>query len=82
MPDTYTPTRLDQAIFQAPFIVIAHDNTAHSITHTLDDAVDMIFTGEITNGPAVAGLLAAARLRDRGYPATRPIDSPLPPRRF
>lgn len=48
----------------------------------LDEAVDMAFRGEITNGPTVAGLLAAARLRDRGYPATRPIDSPLPPRRF
>jgi ADP-ribose pyrophosphatase len=46
----------------------------------LDEAVDMIFAGEITNGPAVAGLLAAARLRDRGWPMTRPIDSPLPPR--
>jgi 8-oxo-dGDP phosphatase len=46
----------------------------------LDEAIDMAFRGEITNGPAVAGLLAAGRLRDRGFPATRPIDSPLPPR--
>jgi ADP-ribose pyrophosphatase len=48
----------------------------------LDEAIDMIFRGEITNGPTVAGLLAAARLRDGGFPATRPIDAPLPPRRF
>jgi ADP-ribose pyrophosphatase len=46
----------------------------------LDDAIDMAFAGAITNGPTVAGLLAAARLRDRGWPSTRPIDSPLPPR--
>ena len=46
----------------------------------LDEAIDMIFSGEITNGPAVAGLLAAARLRDRGWPATLPIDTPLPSR--
>lgn len=46
----------------------------------LDDAIDMAFAGEITNGPTVAGLLAVARLRDRGWPATRPIESPLPPR--
>ncbi|HET9516380.1 MAG TPA: NUDIX hydrolase, partial [Actinoplanes sp.] len=29
----------------------------------LDDAVDMALAGQITNGPAVAGLLAAARAR-------------------
>ncbi len=46
----------------------------------LDDALDMVFRGEITNGPAVAGLMAAARLRDRGWPATLPIDTPLPKR--
>lgn len=48
----------------------------------LDEAIDMIFRGEILNGPAVAGLLAAARLRDRGWPSTKPLDWPLPPRRI
>lgn len=49
----------------------------------LDEALDMVFRGEITNGPAIAGLLAAATLRTRGWPAsTRPIDADLPPRRF
>ncbi|WP_328459765.1 NUDIX hydrolase [Actinoplanes sp. NBC_00393] len=33
----------------------------------LDDAVAMIFRGEITNAAAVAGLLAAARARDSGW---------------
>jgi 8-oxo-dGTP pyrophosphatase MutT (NUDIX family) len=38
----------------------------------LDEAIRMIFTGEITNGPAVAGLLAAARARDQGWRPLRP----------
>src|SRR4051794_19763697 len=33
----------------------------------LDDAVAMVLRGEITNGPAVAGILAAARVRDAGW---------------
>ncbi|HKD97500.1 MAG TPA: NUDIX hydrolase [Micromonosporaceae bacterium] len=47
----------------------------------LDDAIDMIFRGEITNAAAVVGLLATARLRDKGFPVVRPVDAPLPPRR-
>jgi ADP-ribose pyrophosphatase len=40
----------------------------------LDDAVGMIFDGQVTNGPAVAGLLAAARARDQGWAPLRPCD--------
>jgi 8-oxo-dGTP pyrophosphatase MutT (NUDIX family) len=47
----------------------------------LDEAIDMVFRGEITNAAAVVGLLAAARLRDKGFPPVRPADAPLPPRR-
>lgn len=43
----------------------------------LDEAVAMIFRGEITNAACVTGVLAAVRLRAEGWPATRPIDSPL-----
>jgi ADP-ribose pyrophosphatase len=46
----------------------------------LDEAVAMVFRGEVLNGPAVAGLLAAARLRDAGWPSTRPLETPLPSR--
>lgn len=45
----------------------------------LDEAVAMVFTGEITNGPCVAGLLAAARARDSGWARLRPADTPLHP---
>jgi len=45
----------------------------------LDEAVAMVLRGEITNGIAVAGVLAAARLRDTGWPApVRPLDDGLP----
>jgi 8-oxo-dGTP pyrophosphatase MutT (NUDIX family) len=33
----------------------------------LDDAIQMIFDGQITNGAAVAGVLATARARDSGW---------------
>ncbi|MEV6348481.1 NUDIX hydrolase [Actinoplanes sp. NPDC051851] len=38
----------------------------------LDEAVAMVFRGEITNAAAVAGVLAAARARDTGW-ATLPV---------
>jgi ADP-ribose pyrophosphatase len=44
----------------------------------LDEAVAMVLAGRITNGPAVAGLLAAARARDAGWAPLRAADSPLP----
>ena len=39
----------------------------------LDEAVAMVFRGEITNAAAVGGLLAAARARDGGWAALRPV---------
>lgn len=43
----------------------------------LDEAVGMVYTGEITNAACVAGLLAAARARDLGWKPLRPADTPL-----
>jgi ADP-ribose pyrophosphatase len=43
----------------------------------LDEAAAMVFAGAITNGPTVAGLLAAARARDLGWRVLRPADAPL-----
>lgn len=45
----------------------------------LDDALAMVFDGRIANGPAVGGLLAAARARDTAFKDLRPADSPRPP---
>jgi 8-oxo-dGDP phosphatase len=38
----------------------------------LDEAIQMIFNGQISNAAAVAGLLAAARARDLGWSVLRP----------
>jgi 8-oxo-dGDP phosphatase len=43
----------------------------------LDEAVAMVLRGEITNAACMVGLLATARLRDQGWPAPRPLDTPL-----
>ena len=41
----------------------------------LDEAVAMVFRGEITNAAAVAGILAAARARDQSWEPLRPAES-------
>lgn len=46
----------------------------------LDEAVAAVFTGEVQNSLAVAGLLAAAYARDRSWSTLRPADSPWPAR--
>lgn len=46
----------------------------------LDEAVAAVFTGEIQNSLAVAGLLAAAYARDRQWSTLRPADTPWPAR--
>lgn len=44
----------------------------------LDEAVRMALTGEITNAAAVAGVLAAARARETGWAALRPVTEAVP----
>jgi ADP-ribose pyrophosphatase len=44
----------------------------------LDEAIAMIFRGEVTNASAVAGLLATAHARDVGWAPLRPVDTPPP----
>ena len=46
-------------------------------TIDLDEAVAMALRGEITNAACLVGLLAAARLRDQGWPQPRPLGTPL-----
>lgn len=48
----------------------------------LDEAVDRVMAGRIVNAAAVAGLLAAAHVRDRSWAGLRPADLPWPPRRL
>ncbi len=50
--------------------------TVHRVP--LDEAVAMVFAGEITNASAVAGVLGAARQRDAGWPPERrPLNARL-----
>ncbi len=46
----------------------------------LDEAVAAVFTGDIQNSLAVAGLLAAAYARDHQWSTLRPADVPWPAR--
>jgi 8-oxo-dGTP pyrophosphatase MutT (NUDIX family) len=43
--------------------------------YSLDDVVSQALRGELTNGPAVAGVLAAQVARDQGWTSLRPVDS-------
>lgn len=54
------------------------DMTVHRVG--LDDAVRMVFSGQLTNGVTVTGVLAVARLRDAGWPESllRPADTGWP----
>jgi ADP-ribose pyrophosphatase len=46
----------------------------------LDEAAQMALRGEITNAACLVGVLAAVRLRDLGWPQTRPPNAALPRR--
>ena len=48
--------------------------------HSLDDAVDLVLSGELTNGTAAAAILAAAALRARGWQGLRGVGEPWPDR--
>ncbi|MBX7434555.1 NUDIX hydrolase [Mycobacterium sp. Y57] len=58
----------------------AHDEEADLTLRrfTLEDAVAMVYAGEIVNSTAVAGVLAAHAMTDAG--ALRPVDAPWPDR--
>ncbi|HVU74316.1 MAG TPA: NUDIX hydrolase [Mycobacteriales bacterium] len=48
--------------------------------HPLDEAVEMVLSGELTNGTASAAILAAAALAARGWAGLRPAAQPWPDR--
>jgi len=58
-----------------------HDEAGMTVHRLpLDEAVAMVLRGEVTNASAVAGVLAAARQRDAGWPPpARPLTAALPP---
>jgi len=46
----------------------------------LDVVTDLAASGELTNGPAIAGVCAARIARDAGWATLRPADAPWPAR--
>ncbi len=48
--------------------------------YPLDTLVELALSGELTNGPAVAAVLAAQVARSRGWAGLRPVDAPWPAR--
>jgi len=48
--------------------------------YPLDELVDLALAGTLTNGPAVAGVLAAHAARGRGWAGLRPVTAPWPAR--
>ncbi|MGL4176795.1 MAG: NUDIX domain-containing protein [Dermatophilaceae bacterium] len=46
----------------------------------LDDAVEAVLAGDLRNPSLALGVLVAARVRDGGWAALRPVDAPWPQR--
>ncbi len=42
----------------------------------LDEAIAKVFAGELHNGPAALGIMAAYAARSQGYDRLRPADAP------
>lgn len=63
----------------------AHERTAEELSLQprwvpLDDAVDAVLAGGVSNGAAVSGILAAHLAHARGWATLRPSDAPWPSR--
>lgn len=58
-----------------------HEESAMTVrTYPLDELVRMALAGELTNGPAVAAVLAAHAARSAGWNGLRPVTAPWPAR--
>lgn len=54
----------------------AEEQTMTVERYSLDDLADRVLNGELVNGPAIAGVLAARAARDRGWTGLRPAGAP------
>ena len=64
----------------AGFTAIGEEADLTLSWHSLDDAVELVLGGELTNGTAAVAILAAAALRARGWSGLRPAARPWPDR--
>ncbi len=62
---------------------VPHDEEASIVSGwlPLDEAVRKVFAGELRNGPAALGIMAAYAARSQGYDQLRPADAPEEQRR-
>jgi ADP-ribose pyrophosphatase len=62
---------------------VPHDEEASIVSDwlPLDQAVRKVFAGELHNGPAALGIMAAYAARSQGYDQLRPADAPEEQRR-
>lgn len=63
---------------------VADGEEAHMdvVRHAFDDVVDAVLDGRLQNPVLVAGVLAAATARARGWDSLRPADAPWPARQL
>ena len=58
-----------------------HEESTMTVrSYPLDELVDMALAGALTNGPAVAAVLAAHAARANGWTGLRPVTAPWPAR--
>ena len=76
----YLARRLS-AVPEAERFQAEHEESTMTVqSYPLDELVEMALAGSLTNGPAVAGVLAAHAARSRGWTGLRPVTAPWPAR--
>jgi ADP-ribose pyrophosphatase len=74
----YLARRLS-AVPEAERFQAEHEESTMTVqSYPLDELVEMALAGSLTNGPAVAGVLAAYAARSRGWTGLRPVPAPWP----
>jgi 8-oxo-dGDP phosphatase len=76
----YLARRLS-AVPEAERFQAEHEESTMTVqSYPLDELVQMALAGSLTNGPAVAGVLAAHAARSQGWTGLRPVTAPWPAR--
>lgn len=76
----YLARRLS-AVPEAERFEAEHEESTMTVrSYPLDDLVEMALAGTLTNGPAVAAVLAARAAREQGWTGLRPVTAPWPAR--
>ena len=76
----YLARRLSEVPEAERFQAEHEESTMTVCRYPLDELVAMALGGSLTNGPAVAGVLAAHLARSQGWSGLRPVTAPWPGR--